>query len=419
MRWTRRAFVGALGAAAAGLRPVPSLRPAPAAAPTQGRGDPDDEDFWAEVRSRFPVSRERGIYLNTGTLGLTPYSVLEATVGHLRATASAFRAAEYSLERLKETAAAFLGAAPHEIVITRNATEAMSFVANGLELERGDEILTSDHEHIGGLCCWQLVARRRGVTLTIVPLPVPPREPDEILDAFRRAITPRTRVVSLSHVTFTTGLRAPVEAVARLCRERGIIFVVDGAHPVGMFPVNVREIGADFYATSTHKWLCAPQGTGLLHVREDWLDRLWPTIASGGWDDVSLRSDRFNHLGTVNDSLRAGLRAAFEFQAALGPERIWRRVLHLSQRLHDALAAIPGVRIKTTRDRRMASGMVAFTVEGVPGLDLQKALWERGPIRTRVIGEYDYGFVRLSTHIFNTRDEIDEAVREIDRIARR
>jgi selenocysteine lyase/cysteine desulfurase len=219
MRWTRRAFVGALGAAAAGLPPLP-IRPASAGAAPQGRGDASDEDFWTEVRSRFPISRERGVYLNTGTLGPTPYPVLEATVDHLRATAGVFRPTEYSLEKLRKTAAGFLGATPHEIVITRNATEAMNFVANGLELAAGDEILTSDHEHIGGLCCWQLAAKRHGLTLTVVPLPVPPREPGEIVDAFERAITPRTRVVSLSHVTFTTGLRTPVEEIARLCRER-------------------------------------------------------------------------------------------------------------------------------------------------------------------------------------------------------
>jgi selenocysteine lyase/cysteine desulfurase len=425
---TRRRFLQtaaqAAGLAAAGAPALALNHPAPATSlgpetPPQGQGDADDERFWTEVRNRFPISRERGTYLNTGTLGPTPDPVLQATIDHLRATAGQFRPGEYSLERLKETAAAFIGAQPHEIVITRNATEAMNFVANGLELDAGDEILTSDHEHIGGLCCWQLAAKRRELTLTVVPLPVPPREPGEILDAFRPAITPRTRVLSLSHVTFTTGLRTPVEDLARLCRERGIVFVIDGAHPVGMLPVNVREIGADFYATSTHKWLCAPQGTGLLHIREDWLDRLWPTIASGGWDDASLKSDRFNHLGTVNDSLRAGLHAAFEFQAALGPERAWRRVLYLSQRLHDALANIPGISINTTRDPRMASGMVSFTLEGVPGLDLQKMLWERGPIRTRVIGEYDYGFVRLSTHIFNTADEVDHVVAMIGEVAGR
>ncbi|MGH7544644.1 MAG: aminotransferase class V-fold PLP-dependent enzyme [Gemmatimonadota bacterium] len=420
---TRRRFLQAAGLVAAAapglaldhLAPATPLGPQ---TPPQGQGDPEDEGFWTEVRNRFPISRERGTYLNTGTLGPTPYPVLQATVDHLRATAGQFRPGEYSLEALKEVAAAFIGSAPHEIVITRNATEAMNFVANGLELDRGDEILTSDHEHIGGLCCWQLVEKRRGLTLTVVPLPVPPRDPGEIVDAFRRAIGPRTRVLSLSHVTFTTGLRTPVKELAHLCRERGIVFVVDGAHPVGMFPVDVRAIGADFYATSTHKWLCAPQGTGLLHVREDWLDRLWPTIASGGWDDPSLRSDRFNPLGTVNDSLRAGLQAAFEFQAALGPERVSRRVLHLSQRLHDALAELPGISMKTTRDPRMASGMESFTLESVPALDLQKMLWERGPIRTRVIGEYDCGFMRLSTHIFNTTDEIDRVVAMIRDVAR-
>lgn len=419
MPLTRRKFLSATtGAAAFPITPLwrPTWRVLSIPRDLAG---PLAEQEWDEIRRLFPVAQERGTYLNSGTLGIPPYRVLDAVIDHLRITAAAFRSSDYSLDRLKETAAGFIGAAPHEIVITRNATEAMNFVANGLPLEPGDEILSSDHEHVGGLSCWQLIATRRRLTLTTVRLPVPPRDPADVLDAFRAAVTPRTRVISLSHVTFTTGLRTPVEELSRFCRDRGIVFVVDGAHPVGMFPVNVREIGADFYATSTHKWLCAPQGTGLLHIREDWLDRLWPTIASEGWNDTRLRSDRFNHLGTVNDSLRAGLQAAFELQSAIGPERIWRRVLELSERLYGELVKIPGLAMNTTRDPRMASGMVAFTLETVPALEIQRRLWDRGPVRTRVIGEYDYQYLRLSTHIFNTREEIDRTVQMIDEIARK
>jgi len=138
----------------------------------------------------------------------------------------------------------------------------MSFVANGLELNPGDEVLSTNHEHVGGLCCWQLAAARRGISLRQLPIPPLPMDHAQIVDSFRRALTPRTRVLSVSHVNFTNGLIMPVRALVELARPRGIAVVVDGAHPPGMMPVDLRALDADFYASSPHKWLLAPQGSG-------------------------------------------------------------------------------------------------------------------------------------------------------------
>jgi isopenicillin-N epimerase len=292
----------------------------------------------------------------------------------------------------------------------------MSFVANGLELGPGDEVLTTDHEHIGGLCPWQLIAARRGVGLKIFRLPVPATDPAAILDRLAAAITPRTRVVSISHVTFTTGLIMPVAEIARRCRERGIITVVDGAHPPGLVRVDLRALDADFYASSPHKWLLAPQGTGFLWMGAEWATRLWPTLASGGWDDLSLGAHRFNHLGTLDESRLAGLDAALRFHEAIGPDRIVERVRELRGRLFDRIGQVPGARIVSVRDDALAAGMVSFSVDGVPALELQRRLGRVrfpdgriGSVRTRVIGEYDYGWMRLSAHIYNLPEEIDLA----------
>jgi isopenicillin-N epimerase len=311
---------------------------------------------------------------------------------------------------LEAPLATLLKGDPAGFVFPRNTTEAMSFVANGIDFKAGDEILTTTHEHIGGLCPWQRQAKRYGLTLRQLELPVPPEDEGQLVDVFRKALTRRTRVISVSHLTFTTGVVMPVRALVELARSRGILLVVDGAHPPGMMPVDLSALDPDFYASSPHKWLLAPQGTGLLWIREDWRDRLWPSVISGDWDDLKLGAQRFNHLGTFDESRMAGLLAALGFHATIGAERVNARVRELRRRLDEALRETPGVRVVSPRGDVLGAGMVSFAVEKMPALELQKRLEQKHNMRTRVIGEYHYGWMRLSPHIYNSPGEVDRAV---------
>jgi selenocysteine lyase/cysteine desulfurase len=312
-------------------------------------------------------------------------------------------------DTLKARVGTLLNGDPAGFVFPRNTTEAMSFVANGLELNAGDEVVTTTHEHIGGLCCWQLAAARRGVVLSQLELPVPARSADQLVDVFRRAITPRTRVISVSHVTFTNGTIMPVREIAALCRQQGIICVVDGAHPPGMIRVDLRAIDADFYASSPHKWLCAPQGTGLLYLREEWRTKLWPTLASGGWDDMSLGAHRFNHMGTIDESRLAGLDAALRLHETIGADAIAERIQELDSLLLAGLRDVRRVRLRSPETPALGVGLISFTVDGIESLDLQRRLGEAN-VRTRVVSEYDYGWMRLSPHVYNTVADVERVV---------
>jgi isopenicillin-N epimerase len=365
-------------------------------------------ELWELVRDAFVIPRNR-IYLNVGTLGVQPRVVVDAVIEHTRRVAMSYPPG-VQWEVLKQHLAELLNGDAAGFIFPRNTTEAMNFVANGLELGAGDEVLTTKHEHIGGLCCWQLLAARRRVALRQLELPAPAASAAELVDVFRRALAPRTRVVSVSHVTFTNGTVMPVREIAALCRAHGIICVVDGAHPPGMMRVDLRAIDADFYASSPHKWLCAPQGTGLLYLREPWPTRLWPTLASGDWDNVQLGAHRFNHLGTFDESRLAGLDAAVLLQQTIGIDRIEARIRELRRRLIDGLAAIPRVRIMSPRADTLGAGLVAFTIDGTDSLALQQRLAETANVRTRVIGEYGYGWMRLSPHIYNSPAELDRVV---------
>jgi isopenicillin-N epimerase len=377
-------------------------------------------DYWGALQDEFLIPDDR-IYLNVGTLGAQPRVVVDAVVEHTRRVAETYPP-RIDWDALKTQLGGMLRADPLGFVFPRNTTEAMSFVANGLDWTAGDGILTTHHEHIGGRSCWELVAARYQLALHKLPLPPIEEGPEAVVEVFRRAITPRTRVLSISHVTFTNGRVLPVAALAALCRERGIVCVVDGAHPPGLIPVDLDAFaaaGVDFYASSPHKWLLAPQGTGLLWMAERWRTRLWPTLASGGWDDLELGAHRFNHLGSLDESRLAGLVAALAFFEEVGLDATHQRIRQLRRRLIDGLSDVSGVRITSPTDDVYGAGMVSFTVDGIAGLELQRELGASDKIRTRVISEFDLGWVRLSPHLYNRESDVDTAVRRIGEVARR
>ncbi len=381
-------------------------------APLPSGPAPDDEAAWEQVSRAFLVD---GLHCNTGTYGACPIPVLEATVGHLRAFERITTQAHVDGAALHAELEAFLGAWPGSVAVVRNTTEAMNIVANGIDLAPGDEIVTTTHEHIGGRCCWELAARRRGAVLRTFDPPLDPDSEARQAAAWMEQVTPRTKVFSISHVHFTTGLVEPVEALVRMARERGIISVIDGAHPPGLFALDLQRIDADYYASSPHKWLLAPKGTGLLVTRPDRVATTWPLVASGEWDVDDAR--KFEHVGTANESRLAGLRAAVAFHQAIGREAIEARLRLLAARFDAALRTIPRVRVHSPRREAFRGGMVACTVEGVPAATLQAELG-RERIRTRLIAEHGLNYLRLSAGLYLVPRDVDRVVARVADLAR-
>ncbi len=432
----RREFLQALGAATvAGVAPWGGVEPAQAAykvyglientfcgeeppLPADSLFAEDPEAYWATLKQQF-LFRPGFLYLNNGTVGSCPLPVLRAFVESMlkEEQMENDETEQYPLwgygrwDQYRQPVADFIGAGLDELALVRNATEGLNYVANGLDLAPGDEVLTTDQEHASGLNPWKLKGKRYGMEVKQVALPTPVTNKEEVLELFEQARTPRTRVVMVSHVTTMTGTVMPVKELCAWARAQGILTLVDGAHAVGMFPFNVKEIGCDFYVSSPHKWLLAPKGCGLLYVRDEVCDRLWSTIATGDWDNRDIRAARLQQFGSTNVSLLAGLKAAIDFWDTIGPERIEGRIRRLHAYLKERVAELPGAELHSAAGEEFTGGILAVNFPGLDRMKVQQWLYHEHRIRIRGTSPTR---LRLSTHIYHSFAELDRFLNALD-----
>jgi len=376
-----------------------------------------DEGYWAKIRKKMLLD-EGLAYLNNGTVGPTPGPVYESLVNYWRLMAQNpnenSAVLQGRIELIRHKAAQFLGASPDEIAILRNATEGNNLVAQGFDLKAGDEVLIGYLEHYSVRQPWLLKAKRHQLVIKEVPIKTPPKSPEEIVSAFEAAITPRTRAIATAQCDTVTGTYSPVKDIAALARSKGLACFVDGAQVPGMIPVNVHDLGVDTYATTCHKWLCAPAGTGLLYVRRDMQERIWPNIVSEYW--WTLKDARkYEHVSRRPWPVVAALEDALDFQNAIGRPRIEARIRALSGYLRAQAAEIPGVKLYTSNDPRLSGAMTSLSLEKVPSVKLREYLRQRFDIYTaeRTVGikypadPHGVDGIRVSTHFYNTFEEVE------------
>ena len=407
-RLTGNVALAAAMAEAAGGRARASMRRVGQAAGAAA----SDADYWAKVRAEFLLDPHVA-YLNNGTLGPTPKPVLYTLIERYQRLASETGPENSRLSPLAEDvrrkAAAFIGADVSEIALTRNTTEGMNFIASGLDLKAGDEVLLTFHEHPGGLQPWKLKAKRHGIVLKELKFPLPLNDPATVLNVFNDAITPRTKVISVSHTTYQTGTMMPVKQLAALARPKGILTVIDAAHPLGQMRLDMHDLGADYYAMSPHKWLDAPTGTGLLYMRRESQDRVWPTVVTSGWDDPKRGASRFDRLSQRAWPLVLASGAAMDFQSAIGTDRIEKRVRTLHARLRQKISALPGVTVWTSPHAELCCALLGFSLPNLNNQAIVDTLLARHGTYVRTIA-YDLNAVRVSTHHYNTEEQVDRLI---------
>jgi len=413
---TRRSFVAALAGAAATLPPfradaIMQLWRAHDIAGTRLPEElADDESYWSHIQRAFDTDRTI-INLNNGGVCPTPTHVLEAMIRDLRFSNEIpayhmWRFLEPRIESVRRELAIEFGCDPEEMAITRNASEAMETMIFGLDLKRGDEVLVTNQNYGRMLNSWNQRERRDGIVLNQVSFVVPPPSPEYLVDQFRRAITPRTRVIEVTHITNLTGQIMPVRELVELARPRGIEVFVDGAHAFAHFPFTRDDLACDYYGTSLHKWLLAPIGTGFLYVRKEKQRGLWPLMAASEAQDNDIR--KYEEIGTHPAANHNAIAAALAFHRGIGADRKIARLRYLRNRWAKRLLATSDrVRVHTPLDSNDAGAIALVQVDGVDSDQLSEWLLGRHRIFTVAIKHAEFEGIRVTPNVYTTVDEVD------------
>lgn len=369
-----------------------------------------DEDFWFRLQQAFTVDRSL-VNLNNGGISPSPRVVQDAMRRYLEfannaPTRNLWLVQDPQVETVRRQLATVFQCDAEEVAITRNASEALQTCQYGFDLRPGDEILTTELDYPRMITTFQQRECREAVKLVLAPVRVPVQSADDVVETYRRHLTPRTRLILVSHVVFVTGQINPVREICALGRERDIPVIVDGAHAFAHIADSVApRLDCEYYGTSLHKWLTAPHGTGMLYVRRQRIAGLWPLMAAPYEKTADIR--KFEEIGTHPAANKLAISEAIALHRAIGPERKEARLRYLRDRWAKRLTQDSRVRLYTQLDPRHGAGIATFLIEGVDPQLLTEHLWDRHKIIVVSIDYANVQGVRVSPNVYTTLDEID------------
>ena len=394
----------------AATRSVRHLTPAQAAA---------DEDYWSTIQNAFTVTRGI-INLNNGGVSPSPRIVTEALVRYIwqqeDATAyTMWQILEPQSETIRTGLAELFGCDREEIAITRNASESLETLLLGMDLKSGDEVLTTTQDYGRMLTTIRQRERREGIKLNLIKIPIPPQNINEITAAFERAITPRTRLIQIAHQVNITGQITPVRAVCEMARARGIETIVDGAHSFAQFYFKQSDLGCDYFGTSLHKWLYAPKGTGMLYVKRDRIEKLWPLMAAESKQASDIR--KFEEIGTHSAAPKLAIGEALLFHHGIGGKRKEARLRYLSRYWMNQLKDVQKVRFNTSFDAQQSCAIANVHIEGTNPEAVTKYLFDKHHIFAVPIMHEEFRGIRITPNVYTTLGELDRFCEQMEEIA--
>lgn len=379
-----------------------------------------DEDFWSVIQKSFSVTR--GILnLNNGGVSPSPRIVTEALVRYIwqqeDATAyTMWQILEPQSETIRTGLAEMFGCDREEIAITRNASESLETLLMGMDLKSGDEILTTTQDYPRNLTTLRQRERREGLMVKLVKIPIPPKNLNEIVSAFERGITNRTKLILMSHMVNITGQITPVKAVCEMARRRGIETIVDGAHSFAQFDFKQKDIGCDYFGTSLHKWLYAPKGTGLLYVNRSKIEKIWPLMAAEEKQANDIR--KFEEIGTHSAAPRLAIGEAILFHQGLGGKRKEARLRYLSRYWMNQLKDIPKVRFHTSFEPSQSCAIATVAIDGLNPIAIGRYLFDKHRIFVTPIMHEEFQGLRITPNVYTTLPELDRFSNIMESIAR-
>ncbi len=426
MQKNRRKFLKTIGAGVTGAMVSPDQLWAQATVPlnsaitTLKKTKPEGKEvYWETIRSQFHFA-EGLTYFNNGSLGACPNPIREATVT-FRNTLDDFPSKymwggwEMEKENTRKKTAQLFSVSEEEIALIHNTTEGMNLIARSLELQPGDEVILADHEHSSAVNPWKVWQESKGIKLVRPTLPILPKSVEELVAVFRNSITSKTKVISMCHLLNTNGMILPIKEVSQIAHEKGILVAVDGAQGAGMYKVDLKDLGCDFYTVSAHKWLFSPKGVGIFYAKEASQHYLKPLIVARGYKDNSIR--RLENYNTRNLPEVLGLGAALDYREAIGAQKIHDRTFELKKYFRDQIADNPNLNLKTPALDALSAGIQVVEVKGKDVQVVKKQLFENYGIDSRPMSKFGLNAVRLSFAIFITKKQIDILVHALETIS--
>lgn len=379
-----------------------------------------NEDYWAAIQNAFSVTRGI-INLNNGGVSPSPKVVTEALIRYIweqeDCTAyTMWEILEPQSETIRTGLAELFGCDREEIAITRNASESLEILLDGMDFKAGDEILTTTQDYPRMLTTLRQREKRENLKLNLIKVPIPPKNLSEITAAFEKGITDRTRLILISHMINITGQITPVKAVCDLARARGIETIVDGAHSFAQFDFKQADLGCDYFGTSLHKWLYAPKGTGLLYVKRNKIPKIWPLMAAEAKQANDIR--KFEEIGTHSAAPKLAIGDALVFHNAIGGKRKEARLRYLSRYWMNKLKDVPKIRFNTSFDPNQSCAIANVQIEGTDPKAVTKYLFDKQKIFTVPIVHEEFQGIRITPNVYTTLQELDLFVGAMQGIAR-
>lgn len=383
--------------------------------------DPNSEAYWSVVQDAYTASKSDIIILNNGGVSPSPVAVQVALEKYNLQAAQGpsyymWRIMDKGREPLRERLAGLAGTDPEEIAINRNATEALNTIIFGLPLQKGDEVIGTLQDYPNMIQAWRQRQLREGIVYKQLSFEFPIENEDQIVKAFEEAITPRTRIIHVTHVINWVGQIMPVRKICDMAHKKGIEVVVDGAHSFALLDFKIPDLNCDYFGTSLHKFLSAPVGTGMMWIKKDKISKIWPLLCNSVPNGTDIR--KFETLGTRSFCIEQAIGEAINFQEAVGNRRKQERIHFLKKYWAEKAAKIPGVKIHTSLKPEFSCAIAGVSIEGLKPGEIDSQLIKNYNIHTVGIVWENISCVRVTPHIYTKTAHLDRLVEALEKISK-